>query len=101
MQDEASPPGLLLQTEPEPIRRRRLRWYLNRLRCMSPAELPFRAFRLVSAQVERIMPIREVPAPDLSRTTAAWIQPPRDIDPQRYLAAADAIVAGRFDVFAL
>jgi hypothetical protein len=101
MQDEASPPGLLIQTEPAPIPRRKLRWYLNRLRCMSPAELPFRALRLVSAQVERLLPIREAPAPDLSRATAAWIQPPQDIDPQPYLAAADAIVSGRFDVFAL
>lgn len=101
MQDEASPPGLLIQTEPKPIPRRKLRWYLNRLRCMSPAELPFRAMRLASAQVERLLPIREVPAPELSCAAATWIHAPQDIDPAPYLAAADAIVAGRFDVFAL
>ncbi len=101
MQDEASPPGLLIQTEPEPIPRRKLRWYLNRLRCMSPAELPFRAARLVGAQIERLLPSREVPAADLSLTAARWIQPPGDFDAQPYFAAADAIVAGKFDVFAL
>jgi hypothetical protein len=102
MRDDASPQGLLIQTEPQAVPRRKLRWYLNRLRCMSPAELPFRMLRLVSAHIEQLAPSpRGTPAPDLSLLTPPWIQPGADFDVPRYLAAADAIVAGKLDVFAL
>src|SRR5690349_15424928 len=101
MHDDASPQGILIQTEPQAIPRRKLRWYLNRLRCMPPAELPFRAVRLVSAHVERLRPLPDVPAPDLSGCTTPWMRPDLNFDRQRYLDAADAIVAGRLKIFAL
>lgn len=101
MQDEASPQGILLQSEPEAIPRRKLRWYLNRLRCMPPAELPFRALRLVSAHIERALPARTAPAPDLSRPATPWIRPCDELEVQCYLDAADTIIAGKLDIFAL
>jgi len=64
-------------------------------------ELPFRLGRLIGAHVERLLPPRSVPAPDLSRTATPWIQACTHFDSQRYRAAADAIAAGRLNIFAL
>lgn len=80
-----------------------LRWRLNRLRCMSPAEVAHRVLRLLGLQMERLL-FRiawVVPAPDLTRSSLPWIHVPEGIAPTAYLNAADRIVAGRFDVFAL
>lgn len=101
MHDDASPRGVLIQAEPEAIPRRKLRWYVNRLRCMPLAELPFRALRLVGAHIERALPPRSTPAPALSCAAAQWMRPSGEFDTQRYLDAADAVVAGKLDIFAL
>lgn len=81
----------------------RLRWRWNRLRCMSPAEVAHRVFRLASMQAERAGALapQGIPAPQLATAAGAWVSPLPDVDPAPYLAAAQRIAAGRLDVFAL
>jgi hypothetical protein len=79
----------------------RLRWRFNRLRCMSLAEVGHRLRQAASVPVERLPLSRAVPAPDLARESRAWIGVPSRIDAAPYLAAADRLVSGRFDIFAL
>lgn len=79
-----------------------LAWKLNRLRCMSAQEIGYRVVKAATMRAERwgLAPL-DVPAPDLTRRAAAWIHHDAGVDPQPYVAAADRIVAGRLDVFAL
>ncbi len=42
-----------------------------------------------------------VPSPDLTRASLPWIHATAVVDAAQYLAAADRVAAGRFDVFAL
>ena len=79
------------------------RWKLNRLRCMTPAEVGHRVLRAVDAYWSRAGLRRwESPSPSGLRTRVPrWIRPPAGIDPAPYVAAADRIAAGRLDVFAL
>lgn len=79
----------------------RWRWRLNRLRCMAPAEVGHRLLRRLGMEIERRRPMSRAPAPAITAHPAPWIHVPPDIDPAPYLAAADRVVAGRFDVFAL
>jgi len=80
----------------------RARWYLNRLRCMGPAEIPHRLARALATQLEQVAPWdRDVPLPDLRVAEQPWIEVNPAVDPSPYLAAADRIVAGRLDVFGL
>jgi hypothetical protein len=83
--------------------KKKLRWRLNRLRCMTPAEVGFRLRRALQAQAERarLIGCGEVPAPDLSVAGRPWVQVPAGLDPAPYVAAADRIGEGRLDVFAL
>ena len=80
-----------------------LAWRLNRLRCMSVAEIGHRVQRAVATQAERwrLGRLAQVPPADLTPRSVAWIEVPANIDPAPYLAAADRLVAGKFDVFAL
>lgn len=79
-----------------------LRWYLNRLRCMQPAEIPFRVRRALACRVEGIRPARSrPPAADLTVTGARWIDTRPDVVAQPYLDAAEQVARGRLDVFAL
>ena len=81
---------------------RGLRWRINRLRCMTPAELPYRIARSVAAHVEPIWPLRaRVPPADREPSPGSWVYLPDDLDPGRYASAADRIVAGTFDIFAV
>ena len=70
---------------------------------MPIAEVPFRVAQTVKKHTERwlVAPNAEVPPPDLRRTGRPWIHASGTISPARYLAAADRIVAGKIDVFAL
>lgn len=74
-----------------------MRWYLNRLRCMSAAEIPYRIARTLTLRTQRMAPravaAQIAPAP-------AWLHVP-PVDPRAYLEAADRICAGRFDLLAL
>ncbi len=79
-----------------------LRWTLNRLRAMSPAELGFRVRRKVQGTVERAgIGLARAPLPS-GTCGKPWIAAlPRNFDAARYVRAADRILDGQFDVFAL
>ena len=81
-----------------------LAWTLNRLRLMGPAEVCWRAGRALRARWERRggglamhppAPLSSVPAGHLG-----WLEARPGLDPVPYCAAADRILAGRFDLFA-
>ena len=81
----------------------RLRWRINRLRCMTPVEIQHRALRAVTARAERwgLRNSATMPRPDLAQHAHAWIHVTKAVDPARYLMAANRIIAGEFDIFAL
>jgi len=81
----------------------RLRWRLNRLRCMTPAEIRHRAMRMLAIHAERagVLGSARVPAPRIGSPADAWMGCAPNVDPEPYLAAADRIRAGRLDIFAL
>ena len=82
----------------------KLRWRLNRLRCMTPSEVAHRVVRAVSAGAERsgMVVLRPVPPPDFRARPRPWVHADGVlVDPLPYLNAADRIAAGRLDVFAL
>ena len=80
----------------------RLQWTLSRLRAMSASEIGFRLRRKVQGSVERVGIGRARPPEPTGISASAWVRPlPRDFAPRRYREAADRILAGRFDVFAL
>lgn len=98
--------------EPEPMLepgsaaariKERLLWRLNRLRCMTRAEVRHRLLKAVEIQAERwgLAGPGAVPTPDLAAATRLWIHAEARVDAAPYLAAADEIAAGKFDVFAL
>jgi hypothetical protein len=76
-------------------------WRLNRLRCMTPAEVGHRVLRLARAQAERVGLSGTVPPADLAQPAPRWIGAPARTDVAAVLAAADRIAQGRLDVFAL
>lgn len=81
-----------------------LRWYVNRLRCMSPVEILHRLARAVSTQAQSLGLLRgylTVPVPDLAVGSRLWVHTPSGLDSSRYRDAADRVAAGRLDVFAL
>ena len=79
-----------------------LAWKLNRLRCMTPAEIGYRVAKAAAMRVERwgLAPCN-VPAADLSRRAIPWIHANVRVDPEPYVEAAERVIAGRYDVFAL
>jgi hypothetical protein len=81
-----------------------VRWRINRLRCMTPAEIPHRLARALSAYVESLGgffgPIM-VPAPDLAAQPKFWVHQTPRVLAGPYLAAADRVAAGKLDVFEL
>jgi len=80
-----------------------LRWRINRLRCMSLAEIGHRLQRMVAIRWEQWVDpaARPAPAPTPTLRVPAFIVPPRGLDVAPYAQAAERLVAGRFDVFAL
>lgn len=81
----------------------RLAWRFNRLRCMSGAEVAYRLRRALAARSERwgFPGSPRAPAADLAQAANPWFGVPAGIDQAAYLAAADRLLAGKFDVFAL
>ncbi|MEP7070649.1 MAG: alginate lyase family protein [Usitatibacter sp.] len=79
-----------------------LAWKLNRLRCMSAAEIAHRVVKAAAMRAERwgFVPL-SVPKADLTRAAKPWIHAGVKVEPLPYVAAANRIVDGRFDVFAL
>jgi len=80
-----------------------LGWYWNRLRLMSPAELLYRvqqASGKLMAGARAAPP--PVPAPSTARFGRPWCaQWPTGVGARPHLEAADAVLAGRWNVFAL
>jgi hypothetical protein len=77
-------------------------WRLNRLRAMSPAEIRHRVVQAAHMSAERWGLAKcIVPAPDLSVRAQAWVDREARVDREAYCAAADRIVEGRFDIFAM
>jgi len=80
-----------------------LAWKLNRLRAMTPVEVGWRARNSAAALLERLgLGL----APDAGAGSGAsgvpWAAPlPRGFAPAPYLAAADRLLAGRWDVLSL
>ena len=69
---------------------------------MTPAEIGHRVVRAAAMHAERLGFVRvSVPAPDLSFEPHAWVHADAILDPKPYVAAADRIVAGIYDVFAM
>ena len=83
--------------------RRKFAWRLNRLRCMTPAEVANRVLRALQARAERsgLFGARRVPAPDLAVSANAWVFTGPNVTAQPYVAAADRICNGLLDIFAL
>ena len=79
-----------------------LAWKWNRLRVMSAAEIGHRVARAAAMRVERwgLVPC-EVPEPNLGRTVLPWVHAEACVNPSPYIAAAERVIAGRHDVFAL
>jgi hypothetical protein len=69
---------------------------------MTPAEIGHRVVKAAAARAEKWGFVRcTVPAADLSFEPRAWVHADVAVDPAPYVAAADRIVAGVHDVFAL
>ena len=77
-------------------------WKLNRLRTMTPAEIRHRVVQAATIRAERwgLSPC-VVPAPDLARAANPWIDRDARVDRDTYCAAADRILAGIYDLFAM
>jgi len=99
---DASEPGNLAPGL-SPGLKRKLAWRLNRLRCMTPAEVANRVLRALQARAERsgLFGARRVPEPDLAAFSNPWHRCEPGIDPKPYVAAADRIAEGWLDVFTL
>ena len=85
-----------------PEGRERLKWTFQRLRAMSVREVGFRLGRKIRAGVERAgWGLASAGAPH-GACGKPWVSPlPRGFDAGPYVRAADRILEGRFDVFAL
>jgi hypothetical protein len=70
---------------------------------MTPVEVAHRTLRAMQARAERsgLMRAPAMPAPDFSRTGKPWISAAPDVEPGRYVAAAERAADGRLDIFAL
>lgn len=77
-------------------------WRWNRLSCMTPAEMSYRARNLVVATVEQagLLTAKSVSRPDLSQAENLWMTPATGVNAEAYYKAADAILRGKLDVFA-
>ncbi|HET6265030.1 MAG TPA: alginate lyase family protein [Usitatibacter sp.] len=69
---------------------------------MTPAEIGHRVIKAAATRAERWGLSRfAVPQPDVAVEPHSWIHADARVDPVPYVAAADRIVAGSYDVFAL
>ncbi len=83
-------------------RQGRLQWTLSRLRAMSAREVGFRLRRKVQQDVERAGIGLARPSRPAGACGHPWVAPlPMGFGVERYRVAADRILDGRFDVFAL
>lgn len=80
-----------------------LAWKLNRLRTMGPGEITWRVMNAVHTKLEQsgwnLATEPPHPEPHYGR---AWLpQLPREFEVSLYVQAADQILAGKFDIFAM
>src|SRR5262245_9828243 len=71
---------------------------------MSPAEVSYRLLRAIQARAERARLAKNgnaAPAPDFGVRPAPWLHADAVVEAQPYLAAADRIVEGKLDIFAM
>lgn len=79
-----------------------LRWKLRRLRSMGVAEIAYRVKQHVEGRLEQAGIGLAHARPPVGAAGAPWCKGlARAFDAAPYLAAADDIIAGRFDVFAM
>jgi hypothetical protein len=80
-----------------------LRWKLNRLAAMDGREIRHRVWQQGRATLERFgLFAAKVPARTSDVAGRPWVDPlPRQFEAGKYCAAADRIIAGEFEVFAL
>jgi hypothetical protein len=81
----------------------RIRWRVNRLRCMAPAEVRHRVLQTLKMRAQRLGLKNDapVPAPDSGQRGNPWLRNDARVDAAPYLAAAERVACGRFDLFAL
>lgn len=80
-----------------------IRWKLNRLAAMDGREIRHRVGQQARATLEQFgLFAAKVPARTSDAVGRPWVDPlPQQFDAGKYCAAADRIIAGEFDVFAL
>ena len=80
-----------------------LAWKLNRLRAMRPAEVGWRARQALGAALERAgIGLAREAGTGADASGAPWVEPlPRAFDAAPVLAAAERILAGRWEVLSL
>ncbi len=79
-----------------------LAWAIKRLSSMDGREISYRIGKAIQARLERIGFGLARPAEPANRPSTAWVKHiSHDFDRSFYCAAADRIMQGRFDVFAL
>jgi hypothetical protein len=78
-------------------------WKLNRLRLMGPAEIVWRSKKAIQARLERRSKGMAVYSPTVGHAWGQkWVRElPSGFDTASYCQAADRILSGQFDVFAL
>jgi Heparinase II/III-like protein/Heparinase II/III N-terminus len=78
-------------------------WYLNRLGRMSAAEIVYRLQQATLATSERLADSRQcvAPAPTRPVRDPVFVHLVAGLDPAPYLARAERILAGRYDIFHL
>ena len=92
--------GSVLQRSP--LSMKALLWKLNRLRGMETSEVVYRVRQALQTQAERHGLRRATPHEGRGRTGAAWCDPmPTRFQTAAYVRAADRILSGEFDVFAI
>lgn len=83
----------------------KLRWTVNRVRCMSGSELVFRARNAARAGAERagLLLARQVPTPHPEHHGARWLQTDQTAWPtaQKYITCADRLLQGQWNILAL
>jgi hypothetical protein len=79
-----------------------LKWAIARARAMSGREIGFRIGRAVRERVERLGFARASPPAPSGAAGQPWLASlPRNFDSARYVEAAERVLSGTFDVFAL
>jgi len=82
---------------------RKFAWYVNRLRCMSAAEMVYRFTSKLEARLQQLgfFTCRSVVTPNLEREGVRWFAGTKEVDSDPVCRLANRILAGHFPVFAV